>query len=87
VSVGPNYGCGDVGGNGSNQWYRFPVFAGFLLEHAYITGSNRAECDTGNGATSCLIGKFVDFQTTGTVGPGVGGGTTSGAVRGVQLIK
>lgn len=87
VSVGPTYGCGDVGGTGSNQWYRFPVFAGFLLERAHVNGVNRAACDTGNGATSCLIGQFVDFQTSGTVGPGIGGGSTTGAVRGVQLIK
>jgi hypothetical protein len=87
TTVAPNYGCGDVGGNGSNQWYRFPEFAAFELEHAYINGSNKAACDTGNGATSCLIGKFVDFVTSGTVGPGVGGGSTENSVRGVQLIK
>ena len=88
VSVLPTYGCppADVGGNGANQWYRFPVFAGFELERAYVNGSNRI-CDTGNGATSCLIGRFVDFQTSGTVGPGIGGGTTTSGVRGVQLIK
>ncbi len=89
VSNGPTYGCpaADVGGNGSNQWYRFPVFAGFLLERAYVNGTNKAACDTGNGATSCLVGQFVDFQTSGTVGPGIGGGTTDSGVRGVQLIK
>jgi len=87
VKVGPSYGCSNIGGNGSNQWYRFPVFAAFLLEHAYVNGVHKAECDTGNGATSCLIGQFVDFQTSGTVGPGIGGGTTDSAVRGVQLIK
>jgi hypothetical protein len=87
TKVPPNFGCGDIGGSGSNQWYRFPTFAAFELEHAYINGSNTAACDTGNGATSCLIGKFVDFITSGTVGPGVGGGTTDAGVRGVQLIK
>ena len=87
VQVGPTYGCSDIGGNGQNQWYRFPVFAAFLLERAHTNGSNKAACDTGNGATSCLIGQFVDFQTSGTVGPGVGGGTTTSGVRGVQLIK
>lgn len=89
VKVGPTYGCpaADVGGKGSNQWYRFPVFSSFLLEHAWVSGNHTAECDTGNGATSCLIGQFVDFQTSGTVGPGIGGGTTESAVRGVQLIK
>ena len=87
VSVKPNYGCSDIGGNGQNQWYRIPQFAAFELEGAYINGNNKAKCDTGNGATSCLIGKFVDFVTVGTVGPGVGGGTTESAVLGVQLIK
>ena len=87
VKVAPSYGCSDIGGNGSNQWYRFPKFSVFHLEHAWVNGNNKAECDTGNGATSCLIGVFVDFVTTGTVGPGVGGGSTSGGVTGVQLIR
>lgn len=87
TSVGPNYGCGDIGGSGQNQWYRFPAFAAFELEQAYVNGNNRPDCDTGNGATSCLIGQFVDFITTGTVGPGIGGGTTEGAVIGTQLIR
>jgi hypothetical protein len=89
---------GSLGGNGANQWYHMPSF-GFLrlcdpsipdcngLTGAYITGSNGAECDSGgNGATSCLIGEFVDFMSSGTVGPGVGGGTGSKAI-GVQLIR
>ena len=84
---GRSYGCGDIGGNGQNQWYRIPQFAAFLLEHAYINGSDKAHCDTGNGATSCFIGRFVNFITTGTVGPGIGGGTTDGAIIGTQLIK
>jgi hypothetical protein len=87
VKVAPDYGCGDIGGSGSNQWYRFPAFAEFQLDHAYVNGNNKAECDTGNGATACLTGQFVDFITTGTVGPGIGGGTTEGAVIGTQLIK
>jgi hypothetical protein len=87
VKVAPNYGCGDIGGAGTNQWYRFPRFAGFLLTRAFLNGSNKADCDTGNGATSCLVGKFVHFVTSGTVGPGVGGGTDEGGVLGVQLIK
>lgn len=87
VKVPPDYGCGDVGGNGQNQWYRFPQFAAFLLERAHVNGSNKAACDTGNGATSCLIGQFVDFVTSGTVGPGAGGGTSESSVLGVQLIK
>jgi hypothetical protein len=87
VSNGPAYGCSDIGGSGSNQWYRIPQFAAFELERAYINGTNKTACDTGNGATSCLIGKFKYFINVGTVGPGIGGGTTKGAVLGVQLIK
>jgi len=87
VNDAPAYGCGDIGGQGQNQWYRIPQFAAFELERAHLTGNNKAACDTGNGATSCLIGKFVDFITVGTVGPGVGGGTTKSAILGVQLIK
>ena len=99
VITAPNYGCpaGDLGGNGSNQWYRMPSFA-FLelcgpaiagcdgLHAAYISGGNAAECDTGNGATSCIVAKFKHIMATGTVGAGVGSGTGNKAV-GVQLIK
>jgi hypothetical protein len=53
---------------------------------AYISGNDSATCDTGNGATSCLVGKFVDILATGTVGAGVGSGTGNKAI-GVQLIK
>jgi hypothetical protein len=99
VITAPNYGCpaGALGGSGQNQWYRFPSFA-FLelcspstagcggLEGAYISGNNSAICDTGNGATACLVAKFVNIMATGTVGAGVGSGTGSKAI-GVQLIK
>jgi hypothetical protein len=99
VVTAPNYGCpaGDLGGNGTNQWYRMPSFAFFelcgpmvagcdSLHAAYISGTNRAECDTGNGATSCIVGRFVHIMASGTVGAGVGSGTGSKAI-GVQLIK
>jgi hypothetical protein len=99
IVTAPNYGCpaGALGGNGSNIWYRMPSFA-FLelcgpsvsgcngLQAAYIQGNNTAQCDTGNGATACIIGKFKHIMATGTVGAGVGSGTGSKAV-GVQLIK
>ena len=99
VITAPDYGCpaGALGGNGSNMWYRMPSFAFFELcgptvvgcgglHGAYIQGNNVAECDTGNGATSCLIGRFMHVMATGTVGAGVGSGTGSKAI-GVQLIK
>ena len=98
-----HYGCLNAttndlgGGNGQNEWYRVPSFAFFQLcsfddsnctaHGAYINGSNKAECDSGNGATSCLVGRFVSILSTGTVGPGVGGGTTNTKAIGVQLIK
>ncbi|HKG18761.1 MAG TPA: hypothetical protein VKB00_03410, partial [Candidatus Limnocylindrales bacterium] len=99
VITAPNYGCpaGALGGSGTNQWYRMPSFA-FLelcgpgvpgcngLHAAYIQGSNAQFCDTGNGATSCLVAKFKHVMATGTVGAGVGSGTGNKAV-GVQLIK
>jgi len=99
VVTAPNYGCpaGYLGGNGSNIWYRMPSFAFFELcgptvagcnnlHAAYIQGNNTAECDTGNGASSCLVGRFMNIMATGTVGAGVGSGTGSKAI-GVQLIK
>lgn len=103
IVTAPNYGCpaGSLGGNGSNQWYRMPSFAYFQLcvgsdsvcqsegapHGAYVNGNNSAVCDTGNGATSCLVGRFVEILSTGTVGPGVGGGSTGTKAVGVQLIK
>jgi hypothetical protein len=99
VVTPPDYGCPNPagGGNGQNLWYHMPSFAYFELcdpasagcggrYGAYINGNNKAECDTGNGATSCLVGKFVDILATGTVGQGSGSGTGSKTL-GVQLIK
>ncbi|HEX5241320.1 MAG TPA: hypothetical protein VFW20_10015 [Candidatus Limnocylindrales bacterium] len=95
----PNFGCPETVGtaNGQKLWYRMPSFAFFELcspvtdgcggqYGAYISGNNSSVCDTGNGATSCLVGKFVDILATGTVGAGVGSGTGNKAI-GVQLIK
>lgn len=103
INTGPNYGCpaGDLGGNGQNQWYRMPSFAYLqlcvstdpdcvaagALYGAYINGSDSAVCDTGNGATACLVGKFASIVSTGTIGAGFGGGTGNSKVVGVQLIK
>ena len=99
INTPPWYGCPNEpgGGTGQNIWYRMPSFAYFQLcdpglsdcagrEGAYIQGSNAAECDTGNGSTSCLVGRFVDILSTGTVGPGTGSGTGQKAL-GVQLIR
>jgi hypothetical protein len=99
INTAPNFGCPNTpgGGNGQNLWYRMPSFAYFQLcdpsmpecggrYGAYMSGSNQAECDTGNGATSCLVGKFIDILSSGTVGPGVGAGAGNKAL-GVQLIR
>jgi len=99
VITAPNYGCpaGRLGGLGANLWYRMPSFA-FMqlcgpsvpgcngLQAAYIAGNNSAICDTGNGATSCIVAMYKHIMATGTVGAGVGSGTGSKAV-GIQLIK
>jgi len=103
ITTPNNYGCalGDLGGNGNQQWYRLPSFAFFELcsatdsacvaasapHGAYISGNNKSVCDTGNGATSCLVGRFVQILATGTVGPGVGGGGSNNKTIGVQLIR
>jgi hypothetical protein len=103
INTGPDYGCptGVNTGNGTNQWYRLPSFAYFQFcvstdaacvaigatHGAYVNGNNKPTCDTGNGATACLVGRFVNIIATGTVGPGVGGGTGGNKTIGVQLIK
>ena len=54
---------------------------------AYITGSDAAICDTGNGGTSCLAGRFVNFLGGPyTVGPGSGAAQATNLI-GVQLIR
>ena len=53
---------------------------------AYINGNDNATCDTGNGATSCLAGKFVEIVYEGELqaAPGVNGASS---VVGIQLIE
>jgi hypothetical protein len=53
---------------GVNQWYYFPQAAAINLTGVYINGSHADTCDTGNGATSCFTGSFVDAAITGEVG-------------------
>ena len=102
INTSPNYGCppGDLGGNGSNQWYRMPSFAHLQLcistdpdchalgydYGAYISGNNSAVCAAG-GSTSCIVGKFESIISTGTIGAGFGGGQGYAKAIGVQLIK
>ncbi|MDQ2933811.1 MAG: Tad domain-containing protein [Chloroflexota bacterium] len=64
--------CTNPAATGQNQWYHFPSYAVFELRSpkgAYINGNNKAVCEQGNnGATSCLIGRFVDSVSGGSVG-------------------
>jgi len=90
-----------LGGGGANQWYRIPSFAHFRLcistdaacmaagasFGAYVNGNNSAVCDTGNGATACLVGKFESYVDSGTIAAGYGGGSGNSKAVGVQLLK
>lgn len=53
---------------------------------AYVNGSNKPQCDTGNGGTSCLVGRFVDFLTNTTITGNVGANSNTG-ILGVQLLE
>jgi Putative Flp pilus-assembly TadE/G-like len=53
---------------------------------AYITGNNKSTCDTGNGATSCLAGRFVVITYEGEVSAAPGVNTSSSSI-GIQLIR
>ena len=72
---------GNVGGHGMQQWYHLAgmsavqlcgdqqadcIAAGFT-HGSYVQGNNTNPCDTGNGATSCLVGKFVEISYEGEV--------------------
>ena len=76
---------------GQQSWYHFPTYASFFLTGVYIQGNHRAECDTGNGATSCLHGRFVDTAGTGTVGqfipPNPNAPPPVSEFFGVQLVR
>ena len=71
---------GDWSGQGSNTYYLAKYWVGFMLDQAYIQGSNKVECNNppgsptgsaGSGATSCLKGWFVaKFEAPGTIGIG-----------------
>jgi hypothetical protein len=93
----PYFGCpsanfGNM--NGANSWYHVARIGAFQLDHAYLNGNNTTECNPpwsdpppeDSKSTDCLIGTFVDFFATGTVGSINVSGLGGGAV-GVQLIK
>lgn len=57
-----------------------------FTQGAYINGNDQATCDTGNGATSCLAGKFVQIVYEGELAAAPGVNTQSSTV-GIQLIR
>ena len=73
-STGLPADCTDPG-NGNNLYYHIPRFTMFLLDQAYIQGSNETECNSppgqpaggGNGGTSCFKGWFVRYIMEGRV--------------------
>jgi len=73
-STGLPADCTDPG-NGSNLWYHIPRFAKFLLDEAFIQGSDHPDCNAepggppvgGNGSTSCFKGWFVRYIMQGRV--------------------
>jgi hypothetical protein len=91
---GNNLPCTDPAPiGGINQWYHFPNYAAFFLTGVYVQGNNASVCDPsgGNGATTCITGRFEDTALTGTVGSiiGSGGGATPppSQLFAVQLIQ
>lgn len=92
--------AGALGGNGPDQWTHLAAMTAFELcgvtvpecvaagyDHgAYIQGSNGAICDTGNGATDCLVGRFKIVSYTGQVTAAPGPDPDNQSV-GIQLIK
>jgi hypothetical protein len=61
--------------------------AALNLSHgAYVNGNNKNPCDTGNGGTACLAGKFTIISGKGSVSEAPSAGGTPASV-GVQLIR
>jgi hypothetical protein len=81
-------------GQGNNFYYHVPKFVGFMMDRAYISGTNTAECNAdpglpkvlGNGATGCFKGWFVREVLLGPVVSG-GTGPQDDAIIGIQLIS
>jgi hypothetical protein len=88
-----------VGGTGTNQWYHLagmstlrlcsptvPGCAAAGFAHgAYISGNNQNPCDTGNGATACIAGKFEILSGEGDVSANPPPNVGTANVR-IQLI-
>lgn len=74
------------GGFGVNQWYWIVKVLRLRLEGAYINGNFEDVC--GANVKECLIGSFVTFIETGSVGaPCPPEGCPEGTSFSVQLIK
>lgn len=92
--------AGHVGGNGQNQWYHIAAMGSLefcsnsiakcaakgYAHGSYVNGNNKVPCDTGNGATACLIGIFTTISTQGSV-TAAPGPLPQGASLTVQLIR
>ncbi len=91
---------GALGGNGPDQWTHIAAMTTFELcgttipecvaagyDHgAYIQGTNGSICNTGNGATDCLVGRFVTVVYTGQV-TAAPGPDPDNQNLGIQLIR
>lgn len=91
---------GALGGNGPDQYTHIAAMTTFELcgttipecvaagyDHgSYIQGSNGAICNTGNGATDCLVGRFVTVVYSGQV-TAAPGPDPDNQNLGIQLIK
>ena len=83
-----------------NGWYHFAALTSFELcgptipecvsegynHGSYIQGSNGSICDTGNGATDCLVGRFVTISYSGQV-TAAPGPDPNNQTLGIQLIN
>lgn len=59
--------CTNPAATGQPQWYHVPSYAVFELRSAHL--NDRSTCEQGSdGATSCLIGRFIDGVSGGSVG-------------------
>lgn len=90
---------GALGGNGPDQYTHIAAMTSFELcgptipecvaagynHGSYIQGSNGAVCATGNGATDCLVGRFVKTSYSGQV-TAAPGPDPNNQTLGIQLI-
>jgi len=91
----PGVCAGNPSGGGANRHYHVPYFIGFILDHAYVQGSNFPACNAapggplpgGNGSGGCLKGWFARVvEAPGPVSANPGGAGDATPLS-VQLIK